>query len=429
MIIEKGTTNVFNKLFDVLSADDTESLTFNEEWAVRVGNYGAVASYNEIEFVLDESKFKLNPQPFELTSTIDPNVVDFVYRQLPTDIYVKPVGYSNNIWSTNDTISYLRTPGYVRYEDTRASIDSLTDIITTDISSFVEGDYVWTAFEGREWNIYRFTIAEFKVEANKRGIYPTIEVIGINRTINPKLQGNVISTEVSNSPIEIRPNGTGNIQLQGNTNITGNLNVTGNVSATGSITIGGNIIIGDESTDTITINASIRSDLIPEVDNLYDIGDPTYRWNDIYVNNFYTTAINIPTLDIGNLIFRNNEITSTTGQDINILAAGTGGVRFANFRFSNNTITNVVSGAVSIFEQTDLGYFKIATTNGFVPPVGNDAQRPTAYAVVGMTRYNTQSRALEIWDGFAWASPAGSGGAVSANQANDIAAAFALTLG
>jgi hypothetical protein len=244
-----------------------------------------------------------------------------------------------------------------------------------------------------------------------------------------QLQGNVISTEVSNSPIEIRPNGTGTIQLQSNTNVTGNLNVTGDVNITGSITLGGDITIGDDSTDVIIINASIRSDLIPLTDDLYDIGDPDRRWNDIYVNNFYTTAINIPTLDIGNLIFRDNEITSTADQDINILAAGSGSVRLANFKFLNNTITNVVSGAVSIFEQTDLGYFKIATTNGFVPPAGTDAQRPTAYAVVGMTRYNTQSRALEIWDGFDWASPAGAGGAVSANQANDIAASLALTLG
>ena len=36
MIIEKGTQNVFSKLFDVLSADGMESLTFNEEWAVRL---------------------------------------------------------------------------------------------------------------------------------------------------------------------------------------------------------------------------------------------------------------------------------------------------------------------------------------------------------------------------------------------------------
>ena len=287
-----------------------------------------------------------------------------------------------------------------------------------------------TQIDVAEFSIYNNTIQSsngvinFQAAAGEATVYHSRLLVD-----DFQLQGNVISTEVSNSPIEIRPNGTGNIQLQANTNITGNLNVTGDVRATGSITIGGNITIGDESTDNIVIYASIQSDLIPETDNLFDIGDPTHRWNDIYVNNFYTTAINIPTLDVGNLIFRDNEITSTTGQDINIFAGTTGSVKFANFRFLNNTITNTVSGAVTIFEQTGTGYFRIATTNGFVPPVGNDAQRPTAYAVVGMTRYNTQSRALEVWDGFDWASPAGASGAVSVNQANDIAAAYALTLG
>jgi hypothetical protein len=321
---------------------------------------------------------------------------------------------------------------YLNVTDDRIGINTAAPQYDLDVNGTTRSTnlQVDTQIDVAEFSIFGNTIQSsnniinFQAAAGEATVYHSRLLID-----DFQLQGNVISTEVSNSSIEIRPNGIGNIQLQANTNITGNLDVTGNISATGSITIGGNIIIGDESTDTITINASIRSDLIPEVDNLYDIGDPTYRWNDIYVNNFYTTAINIPTLDIGNLIFRNNEITSTTGQDINILAAGTGSVKFANFSFSNNTITNVVSGAVSIVEQTGTGYFKIATTNGFVPPVGTDAQRPTAYAVVGMTRYNTQSRALEIWDGFDWASPAGAGGAVSVNQANDIAAAFALTLG
>jgi hypothetical protein len=46
-----------------------------------------------------------------------------------------------------------------------------------------------------------------------------------------------------------------------------------------------------------------------------------------------------------------------------------------------------------------------------------------------MTRYNTIAKALEVWDGLAWASPAGSSGAVSGSQAQDIAISFALTLG
>jgi hypothetical protein len=46
-----------------------------------------------------------------------------------------------------------------------------------------------------------------------------------------------------------------------------------------------------------------------------------------------------------------------------------------------------------------------------------------------MTRYNTESRAVEVWDGFTWASPAGVTGSVTGVQAEDTAIAFALTLG
>ena len=170
MIIEKGTQNVLNKLFDVLSADGMESLTFNEEWAVRVGEYGAVTSFDETEFILDESKFKINPQPIELVSSIDTTLIDFVYRQRPADVYIKPLGYNNNIWSTTGTKQYLRTPGFVRYDDVQLSVDVLSDVLTHDISTFTEGDYVWCAFENKlnsfneRWNVYRFTSSKFVVE-------------------------------------------------------------------------------------------------------------------------------------------------------------------------------------------------------------------------------------------------------------------------
>ena len=244
-----------------------------------------------------------------------------------------------------------------------------------------------------------------------------------------QILGNTISTEVSNSALELRANGTGIVDIYGNTNITGDLNVTGNINATGNVTIGGNIVIGDSLSDSVTINASINSDLIPQTDNTVDLGSGAYRWRNVYVNNLYTSVLNVTLLDVGNLMFRDNEITSTTGQDIIIDGNGAGGVRLGNFRIVDNVITNISSNAVTEIAQTGTGYFKIQGTNGFVPPVGADATRPTAYAVLGMTRFNTDSAALEIWDGADWASPAGAAGAVSVAEANDIAAQLALTLG
>lgn len=249
-----------------------------------------------------------------------------------------------------------------------------------------------------------------------------------------EISGNNISTTVSNSSIDFRPNGTGTIQLEANTNVLGNLNVSGNINAVGNVTIGGNIIIGDNITDNLVINASIRSDLVPETDNTYDLGSPSYRWRTIYVRDFFTDSISVPSLDVGNLMFRDNEITTTTGQDLYIDGNGAGGVRLGNFRIVDNVITNVSTNAVTEIVQSGIGYVKIQGTNGFVPPVGSNAQRPSlvggySFIPLGMTRFNTNSLALEVWDGTTWASPAGTTGAVSVTGANDIAAQWALILG
>jgi hypothetical protein len=163
MIIEKGTQNVLTKLFDVLSADNQESLTFNEEWAVRVGEYGASNVFDEIEFKLDESAFRLNPQPIQLVNEITSNT-DLIYRIRSGEVYVKPIGFNNNPWPTTGVKKTLRSPGYVRYDDVKSNVNTLDDATAIDINEFEEGDYVWAAFENRDWNVYRFTKNTFSIE-------------------------------------------------------------------------------------------------------------------------------------------------------------------------------------------------------------------------------------------------------------------------
>jgi hypothetical protein len=244
-----------------------------------------------------------------------------------------------------------------------------------------------------------------------------------------EVQGNVISTTASNTNLELRPNGSGIVDIYSNSRINGNLEVTGDITADGNVVIKGNIVIGDELSDTITINAAIKSSLIPETTGTYDLGSPDFYWRTIYADDFVTVNLSLNDLTIGDLVFQDNEITTTSGQDLVLFGNGTGGVQLGNFRVRDNTITNIANNAISQFISSGTGYFKIAGTNGFVPPRGTNADRPDAYAVLGMTRYNTESRALEIWTGTGWGSPAGATGAISEAQANDISAAYAIMLG
>ncbi len=169
MIIEKGTQNVLNKLFDVLSADGQESLTFDEEWAFRVGEYGALDTFEEVEFILDESRFRPQPQPFEIVNVIDPSVNDYVYRQRASDVYIKPLNFTTNVWPTTDKAPYLRTPGFVRADNVKTSLDSIENLVSESISSWNEGDYLWAGFENKNlnlyqgWNVYRMTKSGYNI--------------------------------------------------------------------------------------------------------------------------------------------------------------------------------------------------------------------------------------------------------------------------
>jgi hypothetical protein len=193
MIVEKGTKNVLNKLFDVLSADGKDSITFYEEWALRIGQYGASQAFDAVEFIIDEAEVKNNPQGFELVNQIIPGVSDFISRQTPNDVYLKPVGYKNNPFPLVDTyIPYLRTPGYVRSSDVTLTLKTIDEIFSSDVSTFLDGSYVWVGFEGREWNVYRYTNLNITVKSVEFG---TALVITAENNISNISIGDIIGID------------------------------------------------------------------------------------------------------------------------------------------------------------------------------------------------------------------------------------------
>jgi hypothetical protein len=182
MIVEKGTQNVLNKLFDVLSADNEESVKFDEEWAVRTGRYGATHIYDEIEFILDKNKFKIKPQPVLLIGQLpSPEPLDYIYR-IPTDqLYIKPTNYTPNFWKYHEKDPrYLRSVGYVRYVDVDYAIHDLSSILTTNPELYHSNQYVWCGFEGRSWDVYR--INEMALTISQMVITPSNITISFDET-------------------------------------------------------------------------------------------------------------------------------------------------------------------------------------------------------------------------------------------------------
>ena len=161
--------------------------------------------------------------------------------------------------------------------------------------------------------------------------------------------------------------------------------------------------------------------------------DGTIRF---YISDSVVTTIDADKLEtirieVDDISIDGNVITTeTTNTDLVISANGTGSVVIDNLAFKDSTITNREVNGVLNFQQEGDGYFKIEGTNGFVVPVGTNNQRPpSAYRETGMTRYNTEQRYLEIWDGFSWVSVAGATGSISFAAAEDLAIEYVLTLG
>ena len=138
-----------------------------------------------------------------------------------------------------------------------------------------------------------------------------------------QLSTNIIETTALDSDLEINTLGTGQV------NINSNVLVNGDIHATGTITADGNIQLGDEDTDSITFNADVNSDIIPNLDATYNLGTDTpsvgfpngKRWNTTYTKELIseiviTNDLQVNGIDLA-LVQGNIYYVATTGSDSN----------------------------------------------------------------------------------------------------------------
>ena len=153
------------------------------------------------------------------------------------------------------------------------------------------------------------------------------------------------------------------IDINGAADVSGNLAVGGNLTVTGNATIAGNLTFGDASTDTVAFSADVASNLLPSVDNTYDLGASGSEWKDLYIDGTAnidslvadTADINGGTIDGATIA--TSDITVGSGKTLNV-SAGT--LTLADDQISGD---KVEGGTIAATTITTLTSTTVDTTN------------------------------------------------------------------
>jgi hypothetical protein len=193
---------------------------------------------------------------------------------------------------------------------------------------------------------------------------------------NFTVSGNTIKSDINQVDIA---SASGIINFLTNTDISNNLTVSGNFTVGGSLTN-----LGNQVTDTIDFEMEFISDIIPAVDNVYNLGSHSKNWDNVYTREFVVGDITITD---------NYMVANQSNTDLVIQANGTGRVVVDNLRFK--TLVDSTSGNINIANSSRTTNF---TGKAIQLPTGNAAQRPNVNADL---RYNSVTGQFEGYNGAA----------------------------
>ena len=178
------------------------------------------------------------------------------------------------------------------------------------------------------------------------------------------------------------------------------LDVTGNITLSGNVTADGNVILGDADTDSITLNADITSNIVPDVTNTYDLGATGKNWKDLFIANDITVGNNIVALQVATL----SDVT--VGADLSV--AGDADIT-GNLDVTGN-ITSAASGTPTVTSSTDINLQAgtgaadrvEVTQSPFKVASFTTAQRDAKTSENGDVIYNTTTAQLECYQDSSW---------------------------
>ena len=204
-----------------------------------------------------------------------------------------------------------------------------------------------------------------------------------NETDGLFFDGNVIGSKLLNSSIELRPSGSGVVNIIDNAEIYANLRVTGNIQIDGDLGFKGQLIVGDSASDTVTINPEFTQSLTPYTDNTYNLGSASKTWDGMFLSQ--DTQLNF-----GNIRAQFNTIeTTVSNSNLELYGSATGGVLVESLKFNDNVISNT-NGSIVLIPNVIFD-----KTTAIVAPVGTTVNRSTL--TQADFRYNTT---IDTFEGF-----------------------------
>jgi len=179
-IKEKGTNKAINAFGNIVLNNETTGVEISEDWAFRVGAYGATDINRYVELVLPEEYLLNNPNSLEVATN---NSV--IYNSLianneglydySTTTFSSPFLLNRTAESTRT--DDIKTAGYVNIDDIDFTIFDLTDISTLngDISNINVGSIIWCAKNyNNDWDV-------FKISNN------AVEILGVKNNLNQNI--------------------------------------------------------------------------------------------------------------------------------------------------------------------------------------------------------------------------------------------------
>lgn len=188
-IKEKGTGKAITNLINATFNDLVNDVDYFEEWAFRVGEYGATETNRTVEIELDEAASKYNPAGFSIIGDHDVEVEGVInirnkelwgrpFDQSPIKFIDRPL----NVVYEGD----IQSAGYVNLDDVDATVfdGNSYQSLSNQLNDITSGYIVWVAKDiTKDWNVYRVSETDVSIESINYGLdnVGTVTTSGLHR--------------------------------------------------------------------------------------------------------------------------------------------------------------------------------------------------------------------------------------------------------